>query len=426
MRLSTSVAAAFAFALSAPAHADVIVVDAAGQGDTTTISHGALIAEDGDTLLVRPGDYSLGTTGTVVVTGKSLAIVGEGSVKLGRLTLIDVDGAPFLLRGVDIAVPQTSSGPALTIQNCDAPVWVEDCELKGDKGFFSIGAFPGEPGARVVNSSQVAFARCRLEGGVGVDSFFPYASVPSTGGAGLDVQGATVTLHDCELLGGDGGNFVGFDGGLGPGANGAPGLQGAGADVLVSGGSLEGGDAGFGDELTPAPGWYAGGDAIALDATSALRELLGTVLVPGAGGPDGNGQPGPAGLPRDVAGSQLVYAAQPRSLAVESPTREGTSVTLDYDGQPGDLFGLYVSLSPGGFALNAGKGTWLLGAPLIGSFVLGTADSNGDVDLVVPLPDFGLGPEDAVILYEQAFVLGTADGKVLSGPSTHVIVDDGV
>lgn len=119
-----------------------------------------------------------------------------------------------------------------------------------------------------------------------------------------------------------------------------------------------------------------------------------------------------------------MYDAQPRTFAISGPTCEGGTVTVDYDGRPGDLFGLYVSLSPDFNALPAGKGTWLLGGPLAASFVLGAADANGELDLVVAMPDLGLGPDDAVVLFEQAFVLGPVDGKVLSGPSAHVIVDD--
>ncbi len=413
------------FALMPSVFADVIVVDASGAGDATKVTTAVANSQDGDVIVVRAGTY-LPFAELIYIQDKSLTIIADGPVTTGRIRIQSLGpDDTVVLRGLDVIVTPLGFGPALTILDSAGQVWVEDCTLTGEDGFFTIGTSPGEPGAHVANSAHVAFNRSTLNGGVGVDTFFPYAATPGRGGPALTVTDSSVSLHDCALVAGIGGDFVGFDGGLGPGGNGGHGLDGVNASVLVSGGSITGGAGGVGDELVPTAGFYQGGDAIHLEGTSALRELTGNVLTPGAGGPDGLGALGPAGVLRHVpVGSQLVYDAAPRSLAVSGPTREGALVEVDYAGEPHDLFALYVSLAPAAFPLNSGKGTWLLGFPLVGSYILGTADANGDVNLSVPLPDLGLGPEDAVLFFEQAFVLGPVDGKVLSAPSIHVVVDE--
>ena len=55
--------------------ADVLVVDAAGGGDYTSVATAALAAADGDVLLVRPGNYPFEE---VVIDGKGLTIVKDG------------------------------------------------------------------------------------------------------------------------------------------------------------------------------------------------------------------------------------------------------------------------------------------------------------------------------------------------------------
>ncbi len=407
--------------------ADVIVVDASGGGETTNLPTAVALAASGDVLIVRAGNYASGVNGgSLGIVAKSLSIIADGAVTTGPISVRDLgqDDA-VLLRGLRAIVNLNAVGPGLEVSNSAGQVWVEDCDLTGDDGFFTLTAFPGEPGALVSNSTHVAFARSLLRGGVGEDSFFPYAPLPSEGGPGLEVTNSSVSLHDCTVTGAAAGNFVGFAGAPGPGANGGAGISGNDADVYVSGNVIVGGPAGSGDELVPSSGFYRGGDAIELTGDASLRELIGNVLVGGAGGLDGTGTPGPHGVERDIpAGSQKVYLATARSFSVSGPTREGTSVTVNYQGKPNDLFAVYVALAPGAFPLNSAKGTWLLGSPLVASFVLGSADANGAYTLVAPLPDFGLGPDDAIILYEQVFALGTSDGKVLSAPSAHVIIDD--
>jgi hypothetical protein len=349
---------------------------------------------------------------------------GSGTVTVGPILVQNLPaGGAVLLRGLTVKHTTAASlEPGLTVQGSAGQVWVEDCTLVGKNGFFTIGAMPASPGAAVFNSAHTSFIRSTLTGGIGVDSFFPYAPTPGPGGHGALVSNSGASFWDCTLTGGPGGDFVGFDGDPGPGGVGGHSLSGTGAAVQVSGGTLVGGPGGDGDELVPSPGFYRGGDAVELLGASALRTLA-PQLLPGTGGLDGNGQPGPAGLAIDVpAGSVVEYAGSYRGFRVGAPTPEGGVVQVEYTGEPGDLVGIYVSLTSTAFALPKGKGTWMLGSPVLGPFLFGV-DGSGALQLSVNVPSVGLGREDALRLLEQAYIADAGGGLFLASPSVHMIVD---
>ena len=67
--------AALLLASGTVARADVHIVDAFGGGDFTTIHEAANAAQDGDTLVVKGGNYPF-----VVLPNRSLSIVAGGTV----------------------------------------------------------------------------------------------------------------------------------------------------------------------------------------------------------------------------------------------------------------------------------------------------------------------------------------------------------
>ena len=69
------------------------------------------------------------------------------------------------------------------------------------------------------------------------------------------------------------------------------------------------------------------------------------------------------------------------------------------------------------------QGTWHLGAPLFGPYNFGPVGPTGELSLSLPLPGFGIGPETALVLNEQVFVLGASGALLLGSPTVHVIVD---
>ena len=84
--------------LSTTAAADVLVVDETGGGDFVGVQGGINGANDGDTVLVKSGDY-----GRLWVTGKSLNIVAD------RGAQVHIDGA-IRVRGLTIDQGVTISG----------------------------------------------------------------------------------------------------------------------------------------------------------------------------------------------------------------------------------------------------------------------------------------------------------------------------
>ena len=57
-------------------------------------------------------------------------------------------------------------------------------------------------------------------------------------------------------------------------------------------------------------------------------------------------------------------------------------------------------------------------------YILGAVtDPGGVLALSFAVPDFGFGPEDAVVLFEQVYLQDTQGRFFISSPSTHVIVD---
>jgi hypothetical protein len=381
---------------------------------------------DGDTLLVRPGNYTVTPGNTLSIFGKAISIVADGSgpVVVKPIHIVSLDpGERVLLRGLTIQSPILSNQNA-GLNVIGGRVWAEDCTFVGDDGTFTIGALPASAGVVANNGADVVLMRCTARGGRGVDTFFPYAPTPGPGGHGVYASNALVSIYGGQVIGGRGGDFVGFDGGPGPGGNGGHALAGVGAIALVAGATLSGGDGGTGDELAPTPGFYRGGDAVELGVASSVR-LLDQTLLPGSGGLDGNGVPGPAGVPLDVVtGDVTQHAGSYRDYALGAPTPEFGTLDLDYAGEPGDVFGVFFSLDTAHVPLPGRQGSWHLGSPLFGPYNFGPVGPSGTLQLSLPMPGFGIGPDIALVLNEQVFVLDASGTLLLGSPSVHVIVDD--
>ena len=89
--------------LPSVAHADVIVLDAAGGGDHTSVQSAVNAAADGDIILVKPGDYS-GDVFGFSIGDTSLSMVADGTspdFRLPQLTISGLSaGKSIMLRGL--------------------------------------------------------------------------------------------------------------------------------------------------------------------------------------------------------------------------------------------------------------------------------------------------------------------------------------
>ncbi len=329
-------------ALPALAHAGVIVVDAAGGGDFIEIQSAITAAVDGDTILVKPGNYP-----SFTISGKALTIVGDDVGTLPNLTGISRVENLALGKVVTLArlkAPGPDAG-TLQVDDCLGAVRVTACEFTGRTATFD-NTFPGS-GANVTESNDVAFSGCALRGGDGLSN--PVCESPSTEVAnanyGVRVWNSSVASYECAIDGGHGAN-----GGsrTGRGAEGvfvqhitsatAP------AFFFASRSNIHGGDGGN----TDCAAWgcaRTGGDGVWLDwgtftmAGPTKGWLLDLMVAGGAQGTWTNGND----FGCDPALPGAAYAGEPgftfsvASLGFTIPAiaREGEFVTVTFTGLPG-------------------------------------------------------------------------------------------
>lgn len=407
--------------LGASAAAGVLVVDASGGGEYTSLVDALAAAQDGDTLLVRPGDYTGFFQPDFVITDRSLTIAGDGTgeVQVGALKVVQpTPGKRVVLRGLTATKPlSTGLFEGLSVQGGE--VLAEDCHFMGRTGITAIGGTPGSPGARV-DAGHLVLVRCTVEGGRGQDTHL-FVSNPTRGGFGLQCF-ARASVYGSTLIGGEGGDQVTAS--PAPGGAGGAGVSATNGLVFLAGSTVIGGQGGDGEQLSGSPTDYSGGDAVHLNQACDLQ-LLDVTLVPGAGGqmPDNL-----TGIPGDtVDGPFSTVSTHPgpyRSYAIGDPTPEGGTLQLDYAGVQGDVLLIFVSPLPGTLPLPGKQGVWHLGAPLFGPWLFGPlAAPSGTLSLSIPVPGAGLGPDGALLLYEQVFVKPASGPPLLSSPTTHLIVD---
>jgi hypothetical protein len=243
------------------------------------------------------------------------------------------------------------------------------------------------------------------------------------------VTNATVTVFDCRLSGGPGGSItdtVTYSGGNG----GAGLLAREGALVEVHGSTLIGGDGGFADcdyFIGDCGIGGAGGDGIRLFDAGTHAIVRDNDYQPGSGGLNGDGQgTGPDGddIDHGFSGSTSEsYPAGYRSLALNTPVREGGTLTVSVTGEVGDTVLLFAGLSGAQYPFAKFQGVFLLDFPLVlESVPVGVIPGSGSLDIPLVIPDLGPGLE-AVDVHVQIVV---DDGAgVLIGPAQVTTLLDG-
>jgi hypothetical protein len=340
-----------------------------GNDPNTALFTAIQAAADGDTIMLMPGGWTFPSQTAdpvnLQVSGKGLTIIAAPGThpELWTALIRNVPaGSQVVLRGVDFKMHQLtymlSGGGAIWVENCAGAVWIEDCDaLAGDQaasGTF-LGSNVGWAGLSVYECAAVSVVRCSLTGGKGANDFpSPANPAPATmGGAGLQIYGSKVTVHDGVMLGGAGG----LGGTLSAGAPSGPGVLTSplfSSSVLVAGGSATGGDS---------TGVAPGDGVLVYDATSSVW-LRDVTVAAGAG----------AGSAMDIdapPGTVEILPAPPRSLQMPATLHESSTGTMVIDGVQGDLVALFAS-PKGAVQFFPGKqGAFLLGFPLSASFVLG-------------------------------------------------------
>ena len=401
-----------------PSH--VIVVDDTGSGPYFTIQDAVDAAQDGDTILVKHGDY-VGFS----VANKHLTVVGDGS----SVYLTGAVSAQDLQRGkvltlVHLRTTGSYGSSPLVLTNDAGRVRLDHCSFVGSDGFDMV--YPNGYDAAVVDHcADVVFSHCTLRGGVGrygPDGDPNYG--PGHAGRGIAVVSSGVTIHESVIVAGWGldGTPSEWDGG-----NGADACDLSQSTLYAAADQFTGGDGGDAD-FTYCLGAYGGlgGFAVFTSAGSVARMLRNTEVggIPGCSqGAFCSADCDPQSPARWGAGfvNQPGWAAY---LSVPTPVRENTVLPITVKGRQGDAVYLIRS-----------DRTRNVYVPEMGSvslvrpwrpedvLYLGTLPGNDvPVTYSLELPDLGPGVESRTI-YLQVMLDGPADPPRLGGVTALVVLD---
>jgi hypothetical protein len=416
--------ATIALLATGSAPAGVIVVDAAGGGDFTTLTAAVAAAVDGDLLLVRDGTYA--EPAPVVIDGKALTITGEPqafSQQTGVQSGFIVRNLPptenVLLVNLHIwgnpGSATQAATPALTLQNNVSHVRIQSCFLSGGGG--SHNANPnGAPAVDIAASASSAFVGSFLSGGSG--KFSPSLSeVTGNGGPGIRLAAGQVLLEHAGVEGGTGGsNLIG---GWPQGGIGGTGFRHLSGSIFIVASSLRGGEGGT------AHNGGAGGVGLQMGASGLAWMMGGSFSQGGNGGFSDEGPNGakgaalvdPNGLVTDFGGGSPFGTLHDFDLT--SPIRENQSGTLKFSGHVGDARFLLVAPTLHQLPFPEYQGVlMLMPTQLLGPFPLGSP-GNQSVPFVTPTLPIGI---EFLQLHVQAAYAG-AHAPVLGPARVLTILD---
>jgi len=342
----------FAFAsisasvLGGLAAANVLVVDASGGGNFTTIHAALVAAADGDTILVRAGNYP-----GFSVPDKTLSIVADTAANVtvtGTASITSLAAShTIVLAGLRItgATPNEIASPAFFVYNLAGQVRVQACTLTGSRGgHSSVGeGYPAGDGAEIRGATtRVAFEGCTLHGGDW--GACDYCDQMEPGGAGLEAFGARVALYDCTLTGGDGAfTAAGFSGSY-VGGDGNDAAYISNGFLHASNSTLTGGDGGYVLDCALGPtNGGDGGDGLHLFGANVGAWSIGSTFQAGAGSPhivSGCAESLPGAPGGDIVGGSGTYfplAGTRLEMDAPSIVREGSELALTIRGQPGTI-----------------------------------------------------------------------------------------
>ncbi|MEZ5963934.1 MAG: hypothetical protein R3F56_08835 [Planctomycetota bacterium] len=292
-----------------------IVVDAnRGAGfNFVDIPPAVAVAQDGDTILVRSGDYA-----SVSLVNKAIALLGQPGARI-------LTAAPFGSAAA-VEIVRLGAGREVTVRGFRAEGAygeVGEFVVEGCAGRVLLEDLDAQTDVSIANSNGVVMNRCTW-GGTAWCRFALNVSMTScvgrgdtAGGAtmpGLGVLGGSVTCADCSFTGVPGlGGGLFFPGGPGIRLYGSTLQLAGGANNVVTGSPVNGGSS------TP---------AILGDGQSTLEIDPDIVLV---------GYNGPAIANVTVQTSQLA------TLTVQTGSI-GTVATVGLAGNPGELYVLFFAL----------------------------------------------------------------------------------
>jgi len=399
--------------LCAASFADVIYVDASGNGQYTAIQPAITAALDGDVLLVRTGSYP-GFT----LDNRRLSVIADagGLPKVAGTVFVRNTGAAgiVLLAGLEIVPPQSSIPlKGLDFANNAGHVRVQNCTVRGCAGVEAPGqSSDGGDAASILNSSKVAFVGCSLIGGMGGGVPF-FVDFGGKGGQGVVTQGSSIAFYDCQVQGGVGGaaDYIYSYMRAGDGGDGCRVLD---FGILASGCQFKGGMGGSGASI---PG--DGGDGLVVNAGQA--QLIGNTYTAGIGGGAYSGYFGASGLPQSGAGVFHTFPGVARKLSGPSLAAENATMQINVSGAAGDRVWLLQTAQPEFVYLSSYAGMRLIS--LLSSFTVRpdvVLPPSGTASVQVRTHRIGAGIPQ-VTQYWQCLVENTS-GQLRLGSPLHVAV----
>ncbi len=406
------------FALADTSSAGVIVVDAAGGGSFTQIQPAVDAAIDGDTILVKPGNYAAFT-----INAKGLTVVGDvGTITIPKATVRDTSSTQTVTLSNLKANGVSSVSPAFGVLNCAGAVRVVACDWNGRDEIFP--SFGSGHGGEVTNSSSVAFAGCTITGGDGA-LMANVSCVPgSQGSPGRDafyVDNSSVAMYDTLTRGGQGGNGEAQSFAGGWGAHLHSGFMFAGRSNITGG---PGSNAAC-DWLCPTGGgygWYVDSIASAWELDCMVSGgLSGTGFIVFVGCAVWVPVPAPAYY------DEVPFQFAVPSIGFMSPhiAREGTFVHVKFIGPPGARVFLNDELTTTFEAVASWRGVLISPFPPTGAPVRaikwGVIPASGELTRTYAVPQLPAG-EQAQTRFLQAYRVG-ANGITLGSFRTLTILD---
>jgi hypothetical protein len=347
--------------------------------DFTAIQPAIDAAAEGDTIVIHqsPAPYA-----GFVINGKSLVIkedVGH-TVLIGGISIVlNISGAQSVtLRGLSIAhlLLETSQGTILLEELSYQNPTLHDAEVE------------------ILSCASVVLSRCVLKG---------YVPTSIAGVPGLLISSSTVHAYETQAQGNHS---------LTTGGKGGDGSVVENSFLFASGGSFKGGQGADASTSSCSGSPGPGGDGLVTSGSSSVY-MLGTFLWMGSPGMscEGGGSAGEfwSGIP------PIQVAGYPRDYAISSLAVGGSTASVTYDGEAGDVVFSLVALGADPLFLLDLAGTLVTTIPPI-LVPHGPADAFGDLAVTVPLPALPPGIE-AFSVYVQGAAISAVGAAVLAAPS---------
>lgn len=392
--------------------ADVLLVDPSDLSAYAQIQPAVDDALPGDLIVIRPLADNAAHYDPFTVGGKTVAVIGWGTLGTIRATSVVVSDVPVgsivVIRGLQFDAP--SGETAITFNSGLGAVRMEDCIAVGGAGDI----LPPASAMYATDSQSVIVNTCHLTGGAAI------TGGPSTDGAAAVVAiDSRLSIRAGEYTGGAGAN--GADGAANPGGRGGAGIQTHGgwqfiSDASVNGGA--GGQAGCESQLLCTCGDLGnGGDAVVENDTVLITQSLS--LLPGAPS-ESLCAVGFSGQPLAATGGVVDNLPGPHhAYSMSYPCQTPIPATFHFEGQDQEWIFISGSTTPFNKWMPKYDGELhLIDSNLIDFKFLRILDATGVHDTAHPIPPPPPGLT-GIIGYTQAFFVNFSGGTHIHlGPSS--------